>query len=62
LLETLYMSERFQAGDELKPLRENYDHAVWNGVSAKEIDRRLAALDVFMKDLARDRMAMWGLN
>jgi len=62
LLETLYMSERFQAGDDLKSVRETYDHAVWNGVPASEIDRRLAALDDFMKDLARNRAAMWGLN
>ena len=62
LLETLYISERFQAGDDLKPLRETYDHAVWNGVPASEIDRRLAALDDFMKALARNRAAMWGLN
>lgn len=62
LLETLYMSERFQAGDDLKPLRETYDHAIWNGVPAAEIDRRLAALDEFMKELARNRAAMWGLN
>ena len=62
LLETLYISERFQAGDDLKPLRENYDHSVWTGVSASEIDRRLAALDEFMKDLARNRAAMWRLN
>ena len=62
LLETLYMSERFQAGDDLKSLRENYDHAVWNGVPASEIERRLAPLDDFMKDLARNRAAMWGLT
>jgi hypothetical protein len=62
LLETLYMSERFQAGEDLKPLRENYDHAVWNGVPAQEIDRRLAALDDFMKDLAQNRAAIWGLH
>lgn len=62
LLETLYMAERFQAGEDLKPLRDGYDHSVWNGISAAEIDRRLADLDRFMKQLARDRMAMWGLN
>ena len=62
LLETLYMSERFQAGDDLKPLKERYDHSVWNGVPAFEIDRRLAALDDFMKELAQNRAAMWGLN
>lgn len=62
LLETLYISERFQAGDDLKSLRDNYDHAMWHGVPASEIDRRLAALDAFMKELARNRAAMWGLN
>jgi hypothetical protein len=62
LLETLYISERFRAGDDLKPLRDNYDHSIWNGVPASEIDRRLAALDGFMKQLARNRAAMWGLN
>jgi len=62
LLETLYISERFQAGDDLKLARENYDHSVWNGVPSADIDRRLAALDNFMKDLARNRAAMWGLN
>jgi len=62
LLETLYMSERFQAGEDLKPLRDRYDHSVCNDVSAAEIDRRLNALDNFMKGLARDRAAMWGIN
>ncbi len=62
LLETLYVSERFQAGDDLKSVRENYDHSVWNGVPASEIDRRLVALDDFMKELAGNRAAMWGLN
>jgi hypothetical protein len=62
LLETLYISERFQAGDDLKTVRENYDHAVWNGVSSVDVDRRLAALDVFMSELARNRAAMWSLN
>jgi hypothetical protein len=54
LLETVYIAERFQAGDDLKSARENYDHAVWNGVPSADIDRRLAALDVFMSDLARN--------
>lgn len=62
LLETLYITERFQAGDDLKSLRDNYDHSVWNGVAASEIDQRLAALDIFMAKLARDRAAMWGIN
>ena len=62
LLETLYISERFQTGDDLKSVRETYDHSVWNGVPSADIDRRLAALDDFMKELARNRAAMWGLN
>jgi len=62
LLETLYISERFQAGDDLKSARESYDHSVWNGVAVSEMDRRLAALDDFMQNLARDRAAMWGLH
>lgn len=62
LLETLYISERFQAGDDLKAVRDSYDHAVWNGVSSADVERRLAALDVFMGELARNRAAMWGLN
>ncbi len=62
LLETLYIVERFQAGDDLKPLREGYDHSVWNGVSAAEVDRRLIMLDEFMIKLARDRAEMWGVN
>jgi hypothetical protein len=37
-------------------------HSIWNGVPASEIDGRLAALDDFMKELARNRAAMWGLN
>jgi len=62
LLETLYMVERFQAGDDLKPLREGYDHSVWNSVSAAEVDRRLVNLDGFMVKLARDRAEIWGVN
>ncbi len=62
LLETLYMAERYQAGDDLKSARANYDHSVWNDVSTSEVDRRLSALDIFMNELARNRAAMWGLN
>ncbi len=62
LLETLYISERFQAGDDLKSVREQYDLSVWNGVPSADIDRRLTALDDFMNELARNRAAMWGLN
>ena len=62
LLETLYISERFQAGDDLRRVREEYDHSVWNGVPSADLDRRLAGLGDFMKDFARSRAAMWGLN
>jgi hypothetical protein len=62
LLETLYISERFQAGDDLKTVRDNYNHAVWNGVPSCEVDRRLAALHLFMIELARNRATMWGGN
>ena len=62
LLETLYVSERFQAGDDLKSVRAAYDHSVWNDVPASEINRRLAALDDFMKGLGRNRATMWALN
>ena len=62
LLETLYMAERFRAGNDLKPLREIYDNSVWDGVSANEIARRLASLDEYMKELARDRATMWGVT
>ena len=62
LLETLYISERFQAGDDLKTVRDNYDHAVWNGVPSCEVDRRLTALHLFMIELARNRATMWGGN
>lgn len=41
LLETLYMAERFRAGDDLKSVRKNYDNSVWNGVSAPEIPAAL---------------------
>lgn len=62
LLETLYITERFRAGDDLKSARACYDHSVWNGVPAAEIDRRLVDLEAFMMQLARDRAAMWGLR
>lgn len=61
LLETLYMTERFQAGDDLKAARKGYDMSIWNGVAAADLDRRLADLDGFMTTLARERAEMWGL-
>jgi len=62
LLETLYISELYQAGDDLALARAKYDHSVWNGVRSAEVNRRLAALDIFMRDLAINRAKMWGLN
>jgi|GEM_PF-1374788 len=60
LLETLYITERYQAGESLREARSVYDHAVWNGVSVAEMDRRLASLDEFMRELVRLRAAQWG--
>ncbi len=60
LLETLYITERYQAGEDLRTVRSTYDHAVWNGVPTAEMDRRLADLDQFMRDLVRERAAQWG--
>ena len=60
LLETLYITERYQAGEDLRAARQAYDHAVWNGVPVSEMDRRLAQLDQFMRDLVRERAAQWG--
>lgn len=62
MLETLYILERFQAGNDLKAVRDNYGHAVWNIVPSFDVDRRLAALDVFMIELARNRATIWCIN
>lgn len=59
LLETLYITEKYQAGEDLKAARSGYDHAVWNDVPLAEMDQRLADLDQFMRDLVRERAAMW---
>lgn len=60
LLETLYIAERYRAGEDLRAARTTYDHAVWNGVPVAEMDQRLADLDQFMRDLVRERAAQWG--
>ncbi len=62
LLEILYMTERFRAGDDLKLLRQTYDNSVWNGVPAADIERQLSDLGEYMKELARDRAEMWRVN
>jgi len=61
LLETLYISDRYRAGEDLREARAGYDISVWSGVDAGDIERRLAELDDFMMTLARDRAAKWGL-
>jgi hypothetical protein len=60
LLETLYITERYQAGDNLREARSAYDHSVWNDVPTAEMDKRLADLDAFMRELVRLRAAQWG--
>ena len=61
LLETLYITDRYRAGEDLKKARTGYDISVWRGVEASEIDERLADLDDYMKTLARDRAKTWGV-
>lgn len=60
LLETLYIAERYRAGENLREARSVYDHAIWNGVPVDEMDRRLADLDQFMRERVRERAARWG--
>ena len=61
LLETLYITDRYRAGQDLKKAKAGYDIAVWSGVEASEIEKRLTDLDDYMKTLARDRAAVWGV-
>lgn len=60
LLEILFMAERFEAGDDLQEAKAAYDAAVWDGVALDEIERRLIALDDFMRTLAERRLTAWG--
>ena len=62
LLETLYITDRYRAGADVKAARDGYDISVWKGVDAAEIENRLADLDDFMAKLARERAVAWGLN
>lgn len=61
LLELLYITDRYRAGQDLKKARAGYDISVWRGVEAGEIETRLTDLDQFMKTLARDRVTLWGM-
>ena len=62
VLEIAYMTERFRAGDDLMSSRQAYSTSVWDGVPEEELDRRLADVDEFMKELAYSRARMWGTN
>ncbi|MGZ3275707.1 MAG: hypothetical protein ACXU82_06835 [Caulobacteraceae bacterium] len=61
LLKTLYMSDCYRAGKDLRSARDEYDAAIWNGISTAEIDARLKDLARFMASLARDRLSTWGV-
>lgn len=61
LLEMLYITDRYRAGDDLKKARAGYDISIWRGVEAGEIEQRLTELDDFMMALARNRATKWGL-
>ena len=62
LLETLYITDCYRAGQDLAIARQHYDTAMWNGVSASELDQRLQDLSSFMATLARDRLTMYGVK
>ena len=62
LLETLYMTDCYRAGRDLKAARSEYNTAVWNDVPHSQIDARLDDLSRFMAALARDRANMWGVQ
>ncbi len=61
LLELLYITDRYRAGQDLKKAKAGYDISVWSGVEAGEIETRLSDLDDYMKTLARDRATVWGV-
>jgi hypothetical protein len=61
LLEMLYITDRYRAGQDLKKAKAGYDISVWRDVEAGEIETRLTDLDQFMKTLARDRATLWGV-
>lgn len=61
-LETLYMTDCFRAGKDLKIARDEYDPAIWNDVPPFQIEARLDDLSRFMAVLARDRANTWGVK
>ena len=62
LLETLYMADCYRAGKDLKTARQDYDRAMWDGISSEELETRLVDLAGFMGGLARNRFEMWRIN
>lgn len=62
LLETLYMTDCYRAGQDLAKARQSYDKAMWNGVTSDDLRNRLEDLAAFMAALARDRAVMWGVE
>ena len=61
LLELLYITDRYRAGQDLKKAKAGYDISVWSGVEAGEIEKRLSDLDDFMKTLASDGATLRGV-
>jgi len=62
LLETLYMTDCYRAGKDLKAARNAYDTAIWNDVPPSQINARLDELSQFMSALARDRANIWNVQ
>lgn len=62
LLEILHVADTYRAGGDLTAARSSYDATQWKDVPAKELERRLADLDQFMRTLARDRLGTWGIT
>jgi len=62
LLETLYMTDCYRAGKNLKAARNEYDTAIWNDVPPSQINARLDELSQFMSALARDRANIWNVQ
>jgi hypothetical protein len=62
LLETLYITDCYRAGQDLAAPRRGYDKTVWNQVSPTDLRNRLEDLAAFMATLARDRAVLWGIE
>ena len=62
LLETLYITDCYRAGQDLAAARRDYEKAVWDGVSPADLRTRLEDLATFMAALGRDRAALWGVE